>query len=346
MSEDRTQAPSKQRREMARERGQVAHSPELTGAAGLLAATAALWAWGDGLAAALLAAVRSPLTDALPASADAAEVVARLRHLALGVAWPLLAVPAAAAVAALAAHQAQVRGLWAPGLLAPDPSRLWGPGGGPDLAARAGRGAWGLAKAAVVVAAAAWVLHSDAPAFPRLGGLDAPDLARACGRLMRSLTLVLAAATVVLGLVDFALRHARLEAALRLSPEEHREDLRSAEGDPALRGRRRRLARSLRGDDEAAQLVGASLLVTGPAGLAVVLAGGPPPGRVTVRTIVSGASGDRLRRAASASGLPHADSPPLAFRLARRRPPTLPLTPELLAELAPLWPAAAPARRP
>ena len=34
MSEDRTQAATKHRRQQARERGQVAHSPELTGAIG------------------------------------------------------------------------------------------------------------------------------------------------------------------------------------------------------------------------------------------------------------------------------------------------------------------------
>ena len=36
MSEDRTQPPSKRRRQLAREQGQVAHSPELTAAAGWL----------------------------------------------------------------------------------------------------------------------------------------------------------------------------------------------------------------------------------------------------------------------------------------------------------------------
>ena len=38
-AEDRTQGPSKQRLQQAREHGQVAHSPELTAAVGLLAAT-------------------------------------------------------------------------------------------------------------------------------------------------------------------------------------------------------------------------------------------------------------------------------------------------------------------
>ena len=81
-TEDRTQAPSNHRRQEARERGQAASSPELSGAAGLLAASAVLSVWGEPLASSLLAVVREPLTGVIPVSADAAEVVARLRSLA------------------------------------------------------------------------------------------------------------------------------------------------------------------------------------------------------------------------------------------------------------------------
>ena len=42
MSEDRTQPPSKRRRQLARQQGQVAHSPELTAAGGWLAAVVLL----------------------------------------------------------------------------------------------------------------------------------------------------------------------------------------------------------------------------------------------------------------------------------------------------------------
>jgi flagellar biosynthetic protein FlhB len=334
-TEDRTQGPSNRRRREARARGQVAHSPELTAAAGLLAASAALSAWGDGLATALVRVVREPLLGPAQVSAGAAGVVAHLRQLALGVAWPLGLVLGASALSALAAHQAQAGGVWAPGLLAPEPSRLWAVGQGGGLADRAWRGLWALARTVVVVAAAACVIRADWLAFPKLVGLDAPDLALAAGRSLRHLLLTLAVAALALGLVDYALRYRRLGAMLRLTPGEHREDLRSAEGDPALRARRLRLARSWRGDP-ADWLAGSSLLLTGPSGLTVVLAGGPPPRHVSVRSVVTGPTGVRLRRAAESAGLPTASAPGLALRLARRPPPT----PELLAALAALWPPA------
>src|SRR5262249_5495036 len=154
MSEDRTQAPSKLRRQQARDRGQVAHSPELTGAVGLLAAIVLLGFWGESLATALVAVGAGPLAGTPAVSADPAEVVARLRQLAIGVVWPLVPVVAGSALAAIAAHQAQVQGLWAPGLLAPDLRRLWMLGHGPGLGTRSARGAGALVQAAVVAPAA------------------------------------------------------------------------------------------------------------------------------------------------------------------------------------------------
>src|SRR5205085_870072 len=143
--------------------GQVARSPELTGAVGLLAAVLLLGAWGGDLAAALVAAVRAPMLGPVAVAADPAEVVAWLRRAMLGVAVPLGGIVVGAMLAALAAHQAQVRGLWSPGLLAPDPSRFWPWRVGDDLAVRFGRGAWALAKAAVVLSVATWVMRARWP---------------------------------------------------------------------------------------------------------------------------------------------------------------------------------------
>src|SRR3954454_17686501 len=111
MSEDRTQAPSKRRRMQARERGQVARSPELTGAAGLLAASALLGIWGDDLALALLGLVRDAWSGDLGIAAGPAEVVDRIRRAALGVAGPLAGIVGGTAAVAVATHQVQVGGL-------------------------------------------------------------------------------------------------------------------------------------------------------------------------------------------------------------------------------------------
>ncbi len=72
-TEDRTQAPSKLRLQQARERGMVAHSPELTGAAALLVATLLLGVVGESLATGLLTIVRGPWIGPIDVALDAAS---------------------------------------------------------------------------------------------------------------------------------------------------------------------------------------------------------------------------------------------------------------------------------
>jgi flagellar biosynthetic protein FlhB len=345
MSEDRTQSPSKLRRDQAREHGQVAHSAELTGAAALLAATILLGAWGGDLAAALITLVRAPLVSEPIVSANATDVIERLRNAAWAIAWPLAATGLGAALAAVVAHQAQVRGLWAPGLIAPNVARLWAAGHGQDFATRAGRGLWSLVKAGAVLAVGAWAIRTGWLDFQRLSALETPRIATAAGHVLSRLALMLAATTVVLGLIDFGLQYRRFEAMLRTTPEEHREDQRSIEGDPALRARRRRIAREWRGDS-AEVLTGASLVLTGANGLTLVLGGGPPPRRIIVRSVIQGASGIRLRRAAETANIPVITAPSVAQRLMRRPSPGVSVPADSFAELARLWPSRTPADAP
>jgi len=340
MSEDRTQEPSMRRRIEARERGQVARSPELTGAAGLLAASALLGFWGDDLVLALMGLVRDSWSGDLMVLGSPVELVARLRAAAWAVALPLFGILGGSLAASILAHQAQAAGLFAPGLTAPDPSRLWSlrldeEGSGSGFSARISRGLWSLIKAAVVVSVAAWVIRSDLGGLQRLTRLDPPALARASGAMLQSMALMLALATLVMGLVDFALQYQRFEAMMRLTPDQHREDLRAADGDPALRSRRRKQAQALRGD--APELfAGATLAVTGASGLIIILAGGPPPRRLTIRSSANGATGRKLGKSASAANVPVLDAPALALALARLRTPVVP--PELMAALASDWP--------
>jgi flagellar biosynthetic protein FlhB len=340
MSDDRSQEPSKRRRLEARERGQVARSPELTGAAGLLAASALLGIWGDDLFLALIGLVRESWSGDLMVGADAGDIVARVRQAVWAIAGPLLGILGGTVVVATLAHQAQVGGLFVPGLIAPKFSRLWGlqldeEGMGSALMERAGRGAWSVVKTVVVVAVAAWLIRSNLGDFQRLGRLEPQALARATGALLRTSAFSLALAILALGLIDFSLQYQRVEAMLRMTSDEQREDLKAADGDPALRARRRNQARALRGD--APELfAGATLAVVGASGLILILAGGPPPRRITIRSSANGATGKRLRKSAETARLPLLEAPALAIALARLRTPVVPA--ELMTALSAEWP--------
>ena len=235
MSEDRTQPPSKRRRQMARQHGQAAHSPELTAAAGWLVAVVVLGFAGDNLTIALTELVRGSLSNPARLPDDATAVAARVRNSILGVGWPLAAILGGFAGGAFAAHQLQVRGLWATSQIVPDPSRLWRFSKGPGSSTLLVQSTWSLAKGIILVAAAACALGAGWSDFLRQSSLEGPALAQAAGQIVLRVSWALAGALLALGLVDYVLRYRRFEAMLRTTPEEQREDQQVMEGDPAAR---------------------------------------------------------------------------------------------------------------
>ena len=115
-----------------------------------------------------------------------------------------------------------------------------------------------------------------------------------------------------MGLVDFALQHRRFEAMMRLTPDEHREDLRVRRRRPRPPGPPPEARPGRSAGDAPELLAGATLAVVGASGLVVILAGGPPPRRVTIRSSANGATGRQMIRSADAANLARLDSPALA----------------------------------
>jgi flagellar biosynthetic protein FlhB len=337
MLEERTQPPSKRRRLLARQHGQVAHSPELTAAGGWLAAVLLLGACSESLTLGFNQLVGASFDAAAVLSADPADVVARVRGAFLLLVWPLGWILLAFSAGALTAHQLQVRGLWAPRLIVPDPARLWTLRSASGLGSRAERSIWSTIKASVIIAATVWTIAAYWSNLLQLGGMETPVLAQAAGRIILHLARVLAVVLIILGLADYWLRWRRFEKLLRTTPSQHREDQRVMEGDPTARAQRRSLAKAWRSDSPEI-LAGASLVLAGSRGLTLVLTGGPPPRRVTIRMVARGATGLKLRRSAEANQVHLLDSPRLAHRLASRPVSGSPVAAELLADLAAVWP--------
>ena len=317
MSEDRTQPASPRRRQFAREQGQAAHSPELTAAIGWLVAVALLTAFQTSLMASLVELVRTPLAGPGVRLDDAVDLARLVRTAALGIASPVGAVLAGFAVGAFAAHQLQTRGLFAPGLIAPDGSRLWRPGRGEGLGAKVERCVWSVVKTVVLIGVVIWGVRSRWEVLQGLSFLDVSDAARGGFVALLTPAWALAAAMLAVGIVDYGLRHARFEAMLRTTQDEHREDLRTVEGDPATRASRRRMARAWR-EGAAELLEGSTLVLTGDGGLVVVLAGGPPPGKVFGRAAARGKSAAPLRAAVARAKLPTRQAPALALKIVSR----------------------------
>jgi flagellar biosynthetic protein FlhB len=336
MSEDRTQAPSNRRRDEARRRGHVARSPDLSAAAGLLAAVVALGTWGDDLAGNLQGLIRESFA-ATPSSMNAAMVVEFTRSAAMRVLVPLGSILASIFVSIIAAHQIQVGGLWAPSLLAPDLGRLWNGGTIAGLGNRAGRGLEALVKAALLGCLAFWLLRSELGRFENLSALKSLDLTTQASLIVFSCLRTLSISLLVLGVLDFWMQRQRYEAMLRMTPDQHREELRALDGDPALRTRRRRLAGLWR-SDTSEMLVGATVGLSARGGLLVLVGGGPPPRPINVRHIARGAAAGVLRRQIDKAGITIVEAPEIARALARGRGVGAVLSADHAEELAALWP--------
>lgn len=330
MSEDRTQAPSARTRSVARERGIVPRCGELTAAVGLLTGASLLGIWGkplwNGLRTAVVQTLRNPAIGATPA-----EVSASLSRIIEPVAPPFLGVVLGSAIAMILAHQLQVRGYWSPMLIVPDPERLWGAFWGRGFGERAIRGVWSLLRAATLAAAAIGVVLSRRDQIGALAFSDFAATIASAFDVVWHVAIALAAAALILGLADYALQVWRVETRLRQSPEEFREDQKAVDGDPAVKARRLRLARTWRVDSVHA-IVGASAIITGNGDLTVVLAG-IPPSQVTIRAVATGAAGRRLSAAARRSGVASVHEPALARKLARRPPHPVPLPQSMLKAL-------------
>lgn len=341
MSEDRTQAASPRRRQLAREQGKVVHSPELTAAVGWLVAVALLAGCESTLFGSLADLVRSPFTEAAVLE-DANDLARLVRDSALAVALPVGVLLAGFAGGAAASHLIQTRGMFAPSLIAPEVTRLWRVGQGGGLGAKLERCAWSVVKAAVLAAVAVWGVRSRWGALQGLASQEFPVVAGDAFAILLAPAWALAAAMLVVGLADYGLRYARFEAMLRMSAEEQREDQKTLDGDPKVRASRRRLAHSLR-DGTPELLEGATLVLLGDAGLVVVLSGGPPPRKVFVRVTARGKSAATILRAVSKAKLPTRRDALLAHRVASAPGPSPRAAiadPLLIAQLRGAWSAA------
>ncbi len=332
MSEERTQSPTPRMRQLAREQGVVALSGDLTSSLALFAASLLLGAIGGGIVTELAhlteAAFKAPFV-----SATEQKLLAPAASLFVPLIQNLLMFLGGSALAAVLAHQMQAQGVWNPGRIAPDFSRLM-----PTNRKAAARGFWNLLKTFVILTMGCLLIRDRWPELEPLSKLEAIEAWRQGASIVAKLLTLMAGVLVGLALFDFGFQYWRVERMLMQTPEAQREDLKAVEGDPSIRSRRRRLASDWR-TDSPHLLSGASMVIEGRGDLVVVLRGGPPPKKVTIGTIAGGPAGRRLSQHALERGVPIRSAPVIARKLARRRPSGAALPSDLTSDLEKVWSA-------
>ncbi|HTU22140.1 MAG TPA: EscU/YscU/HrcU family type III secretion system export apparatus switch protein [Gemmataceae bacterium] len=272
-SGQRTEAATPRRREEAREQGRVAISTDLAAGMLMLAAVGVLWFGSRTIGAGLLESVR----HGMPRCHVPELGPERTREVLTGFLTRGLHMTAALLgllfVVALAVMVGQAGFRIVPELAAPNWERLDPVNGLGRIFSWAAllRGGTAFTKAACTGLLAALILKGR---LARLATLDRQSLASAAGQtwdLVLRLGLMIAAAFVIVGVIDYILQRVRFEMGLRMTREELKEEVKREEGDPAVKGRIRRLARELSQRRMMRDVPRATVVVTNPTHLAIAL---------------------------------------------------------------------------
>jgi flagellar biosynthesis protein FlhB len=271
--EERTEQPTGKRREEARQKGQVAKSPDVTAALGLLGALGVFAMLGTELVGGAVALVRHGLGAAATPDLGADEAFALLGRSLVEAArftWPFLAVPA---VVGIAAQLLQTRFVFSTEALKPDWSRL-SPARG--LGRLLGwRSAAELVKAIlklVVIGGVAYLtLRADWPKLLPLGEGGPEAALGTLGHVVWRLWLGVGMSYLVVAALDYGYQWWEHERSLRMTREELREESRQTDGNPQLRARLRAIHKQMASRRLPVEVKRAHVVVRNPTHFAVAL---------------------------------------------------------------------------
>lgn len=314
----RTEEPTPRKLEQAREKGDVAKTPDLAPLASLMAAASVLAVGGNyftqQIATALTPFFDHP--DAILLEGPGMAVV--MRHAALAAAPLLLAVMGAAGIAGAAGNLIQHGLLYAPHKLKPDFARISPLGGFKRIFGIDGLMQFfkSIAKLVLVTVIAWWVLRPHLSGLQNLTQLEPGGMIPFAMDILRRLVFAVAGVMLALAGFDWFWQRHRFMQRMRMSKEELKEDYKQSEGDPHVRARQRQI-RHERARRRMMQAVPtATVVVMNPTHFAVALkydASETPAPLCVAKGMDSLAL--KIRATAEAAGVPVVEDAPLARAL-------------------------------
>ena len=313
---ERTEPPTPRRRREARSKGQIARSQDLSAAAMLLAGFLGLFFFGPPLVRSMLAMIKTALTASSPGSLDenlpfaGAVAVEAIKRVA-----PMLLI---LFVAVLITVYAQVGNLLTLQPITPSLSKLNPINGIKRLFSLQSliMAFANIGKVAVVSLVAYLVMSASAAAIIYAFTLEFQDVFLLGAWLTFRLGIWLSLALLVLALLDLAWQRYKHERDMRMTKEEVKDELRSMEGDPKIKARRRQIQMQLAMQRVKKEVPGADVVVTNPTHLAIAIR---YDGKTMAAPKVVAKGADfmalRIRRIAAEFGIPIVERRALARAL-------------------------------
>ena len=315
---DKTEKATPKRRSEARKKGQVAKSADLNGAIVLLAALFALSATAPHLVSVLETSLREAFAlIASPSVVDHRGIRQLLAEQAQSAGLAAAPVVLVCLLTALLVNVAQVGGKPHLQALKPDPKRLNPLQGaksiyGPNALFE---GAKSIVKVGAVGTVTALAVLPKLDELAALVGLPPSELLPTLGHTVLGIAQRAAMTYLLIGVIDYVWQRRRHEKSLRMDKQEVKEEHKSNELPPEVRGAiRRRQMQAARARMMAA-VPQADVVVTNPTHFAVALR--YDASKSAPEVVAKGADlvAKRIRELAAESGVPVISDPPLARSL-------------------------------
>jgi flagellar biosynthetic protein FlhB len=312
---ERTETPTPQRRQEAREKGQVARSQDLPAAVLLLGIVVSLHALAPHILDTLLETYRFLLgSDAARPDEVTQLLPFAIRSLAM-VTLPILLL---GAVFVVVANLAQVGWTVSTQPLVPDLNRINPVKGFAKLFDMQAliRLVLGILKMVAVAAIAVLTIWQTRHGILNSANLGIGALLGYSGGVIYMLCLRLAVAVLILGIIDYVWQRWKHEQDLKMTKQEIKEEFRRMEGDPMLKQRRRQVQQQLAQQRMRYDVPKADVVITNPTELAIAIkydADAMAAPRVVAKG--QGYMAAMIRQIAAEHGVPIVERKPLARAL-------------------------------
>ncbi len=317
-SASKTEEPTAQKLDKAREEGDVPKTPDLPQVA-VFAAIAAVLAFAGGLFSRQLIVDLTPFLEN-PDGMDLspAGVTALGWDLAGSMSPLLFAVAGAAIVAGVLGHVLQTGLMWAPATLTFKPSKLSPIQGfrrlfGADALIQFVKS---LLKLACVAAICFFVLRPHWNQLPQLPSVDVVNLMPLSLDILKTLAVQVAGFSLAIAAIDWLIQRQRFFVRQRMTREEVKEEFKQSDGDPFVKAQQRNIRMQRSRQRMMASVPNATVVIMNPTHYAVALsyeegaAGAPTCVAKGVDNIAL-----KIRAVAEEAGVPVVEDPPLARAL-------------------------------
>ncbi|QDU49739.1 flagellar biosynthesis protein FlhB [Gimesia panareensis] len=317
---EKTEQPTDRRRNEAREKGNIAKSTDLNAAGMMLATAGVLYFFAVSLSHDMKNLMEATLTSPVWLRVDTPLIMERLQSIIKlflqGSAMTMLIL----FIAAVCLNIVQVGFMMTPDVLQIKWERLNPIEGAKRILSIRGLVKLGvsLGKITLLVLIAVWFSYLVFPSFVALMGAAPETIMRDIFNSSIELGILLALALIILGGLDYAFQKWKHEKDLMMSKQEIREEMKSMDGDPLIRQRRREAHRKLALSQELSQVATADVVVTNPTHISIAIKYDPES--MPAPIVVAKGAGEialQIRKIANEHGIPIIERKPLARQMYR-----------------------------